>query len=193
MSRKSFFLWLGLMAAAPGCHEMQSAAISTKNHCWSQMAWSQVSCNYSNEPKPIRKNFGDGWRRGYYDVAGGASGKIPLFPPVKYWGACKGNPLGHSEMDAWFAGYREGAAAAQADNVGFWVQIPMSHDPVALKRSHIEEAIRAIHQAEQVPAPRPNDENGPPAPEGPLPAPEILPPSKQPNSTAVPDDSVLRR
>jgi hypothetical protein len=80
------------------------------------------------------------------------------------------NPLGRDQIDAWFAGYRNGALAAEQDNVGYWMQIPMSGGNGPPK----EDVVTVTEPpAEQV-AP-------PDAGALPLPPPENLPPARQTN------------
>ncbi|HEY5315808.1 MAG TPA: hypothetical protein VIK18_24985 [Pirellulales bacterium] len=170
MSRKAWWLILALSLGASGCKapSVQEQFISLKNRSWAKIAWAQEFPRYRKQPAPIRKTFGAGWREAYYDVAQGGSGKIPLFPPIDYWGVKYQNPMGRDQIDAWFAGYRVGAIAAQQDNVGFWIQIPMSGGD---KAPQADVTTIAEPPAEQVPA---SD-----AGTLPLPPPENLPPARQ--------------
>ena len=172
MTRKACCLLLALCVAAPGCRipQLQDELISLKNRGWAKVAWTQDYPRYIKQPRPIRSAFGAGWREAYYDVAQGGSGKIPLFPPVRYWAVKYQNPLGRDQVDAWFAGYRVGAHAAEQDNVGYWIQIPMSGGdkaPVA----DVTTVTTPEPPAEQVPAPD--------AGALPPPPPEALPPARQ--------------
>lgn len=181
MARKAWWLILVVALGASGCKlpTVQERFISWKNRSWAKIAWCQVHRHYNNQPKPIRTSFGAGWREAYYDVAQGGNGKIPLFPPVEYWGVKYQNPLGRDQIDAWFAGYRTGALAAEQDNVGFWIQIPMSggNGPPKDDVTTTEEP-----PAEQVPAPD--------AGALPLPPPENLPPARQSSYTV--GDATIR-
>jgi hypothetical protein len=181
MSCKAWLLILALSLGASGCKlpSVQEQFIALKNRSWAKIAWAQEYPRYRKQPPPIRKSFGAGWREAYYDVAQGGSGKIPLFPPVDYWGVKYQNPMGRDQIDAWFAGYRFGAVAASQDNVGFWIQIPMSGDPSA---THEMVTTAAEPPAEQV---------SPPDSEAlPLPPPENLPPARQ--TSFVPGDATIR-
>jgi hypothetical protein len=171
MTRKACCLLLALCAATPGCNipQVQDELISLKNRGWSKIAWAQESPRYCDQPRPINTAFAEGWREAYYDVAQGGSGKLPLFPPVKFWSVKYQNPLGRDQIDAWFAGYRKGALAAEQDNVGYWSQIPMSGGDKPLKADQVTATTEPA--AEQVPAPQPGAL--------PPPAPEELPPAKQ--------------
>jgi hypothetical protein len=99
---------------------------------------------------------------------------------VDYWGVKYQNPRGRDQIDAWFVGYKQGAIAAKQDNVGFWVQLPMSwgwqpkRPPMAVTTPETP--------AEQLPAPGPGAL--------PPPEPEILPPARQTQS--APATSTIR-
>jgi hypothetical protein len=181
MSCKAWCLILALSLGASGCKlpQVQEQMISLKNKSWAKIAWAQDSSHYRKQPPPIRKTFGAGWRAGYYAVAEGGTGKIPLFPPVEYWGVKYQNPLGRDQIAAWFAGYRLGALAAEQDNAGYWMEIPMSGGNAPPKDDVTKVAEPP---AEQLPAPD--------AGVLPVPPPEDLPPARQTNST--PGDATIR-
>lgn len=176
MSRTAQCLLLALAIGMPGCSlpQFQEQVIALKNRSWAKIAWAQERGRYCNQPKPIRKTFGAGWREAYYDVAQGGSGTMPLFPPSDYWGVKYQNPLGRDQIDAWFAGYHYGAIAAKQDNVGVWMQIPTSGEPG--KKEQL--AVAAEPAAEQLPAPA-TDSLPPPQP----PPAENLPPAQQTSFT----------
>jgi hypothetical protein len=60
-------------------------------------------------------DYAQGFEDGYYDVASGGDGCPPALPPKKYWRATYSTPAGAEHVDAWFQGFRDGAAAATAD------------------------------------------------------------------------------
>ncbi|HEX4147952.1 MAG TPA: hypothetical protein VHY20_03150, partial [Pirellulales bacterium] len=71
MARISCCLLLALCAAISGCAipQVQDQFIAAKNRCWAKIAWKQEASRYCNQPKPIHKTFGAGWREAYFDVA----------------------------------------------------------------------------------------------------------------------------
>jgi hypothetical protein len=83
---------------------------------------------------PLCKDFETGWRQGYYDVANGMDGQRPITPPRRYWAARYQSPAGQKQVEAWFAGYELGAAAAQRDGIGYWAFVPTSMGVPAQER-----------------------------------------------------------
>ena len=129
MSRKLLLAIAGLMLLG-GCTTIQDYTISQRNRYWSWYAWFIQKPHVrakTGAPKPIEKHYGEGWRTGYRDVChGGKSESVPLFPPQKYWGVQYQNFLGSDEIRAWFAGWKDGAKAAEADGTKIWVPLPCS-------------------------------------------------------------------
>jgi hypothetical protein len=158
MNIKTLWLMVGSLLFVPGClSQIQDAGISSKNHCWAHFAWKlqRPSIDKYCAPRPLVENYGKGWRRGYYDVAMGGGGQVPLLPPNCYWGIGHMNPLGHEEIRAWFAGYQDGAMAAKQDGVGFWSRIMTSCNP---KNHETEQrGTEAPVPAEEVPPGNPLD------------------------------------
>jgi hypothetical protein len=161
----------GLLAISAGCSTLQEISIATKNKMWAQWAWMQDRGKYAEQPKPMFKHFGKGYRNGYYDVANGANGRTPLLPPVKYWGVKHQNPLGRDEIKAWFDGYQDGALAAEQDNVGYWMTIPLAPDYAPCTKTEI------LPPSENV---LPGKPPGAPS------VPEELPPAKGPDADKTP-------
>ncbi len=131
MSRLYLWMALGLAVVATGCAELQDLAIASRNRNAAYSAWKAARWDYWRQGVPYRtrEHISRGFRQGYYDVAGGGSGKVPLFPPHDYWGVRYQTPAGNELVAAWFRGYRDGAMAAERDGVGYFNQIPASSAP----------------------------------------------------------------
>jgi hypothetical protein len=125
-----FLLLLGVVMSA-GClkwPQVQDVFIPMRKRFWAHRAWNLEKPKLEAEGKtrPWLDDYGTGFRAGYYDIAMGGSGTIPLLPPTKYWGAKYHNPTGREEVEAWFAGYDDGVVAGQQDAVGQWMPIQTS-------------------------------------------------------------------
>lgn len=158
-TRAFIVLGLALLTISTGCKfpSIQEYEIKLRNRYWAAKAWRQVRGSYREQGAghPILDDFGRGWRDGYYAVAFGGSGEIPLFPPTRYWGSHHQNPTGRDEIQSWFAGWQEGVAAAKADGVGYWMEIPMSGgEEAAVER---QRAARDRGTVERVPAGEPTE------------------------------------
>lgn len=71
-------------------------------------------------------DYARGWRTGYYDVLMGSDGRLPPVPPPRYWHASYQTVEGQTKIDCWFAGYQDGAIAAQCDSGGEALVLPTS-------------------------------------------------------------------
>jgi hypothetical protein len=73
------------------------------------------------------KHFGRGFKCGFEDyLFAGGSGDPPLFPPQEYWGVGYETAEGYLQIQDWFAGYRQGAAAARESGYRQFVILPMA-------------------------------------------------------------------
>jgi hypothetical protein len=188
---------IAALVMASGCESflpaIQDAEINCRNKYWAKLAWKQVEPAYRKEGagKPLLNDFARGYRDGYASVAGGSSGMtMPLLPPTRYWGAKHQNPTGRDEIASWFSGFEQGMAAAKADGVGYWMEIPTSGgEERALTERRARWYARNHPPAEQVP---------PGAPVEPVPGemPEPLPDTTEelpPAKTTFRPSRLLRR
>ena len=104
---------------------MNDFVMGWRNAAWARQAWHEHKYLYVEEPQFV--TFGQGFRDGYADVAGGASGCVPGLPPRSYWTWKYQTGEGQAKVAAWFAGYPHGARAAQEDGAGNFQQIQVSH------------------------------------------------------------------
>ncbi|HEX4128640.1 MAG TPA: hypothetical protein VHZ24_01270 [Pirellulales bacterium] len=183
MTRTTTWLALVWLTAAVGCKfpSVQEYEIKWRNQFWAKKAWRQVEPMYraSGAKKPILDDFGRGFRDGYFAVAMGSDGTIPLFPPTLYWGTKHQNPTGRDEIAAWFAGYQEGVTAADKDGVGYWMQIPMSGGEETAIAEAEDRRKRRFGKPEDVPA-------GPPIETVPVPIEELPPTPTMPGPALSP-------
>ncbi|NUQ62830.1 MAG: hypothetical protein HUU20_10095 [Pirellulales bacterium] len=77
----------------------------------SEEAWNQV--RQASAGTAFSHDFESGFKDGYseYLYAGGSTVPPPV-PPRRYWNEKWQNPEGHQAIEDWYAGYREGTAAA---------------------------------------------------------------------------------
>lgn len=78
-------------------------------------AWKKNSDYWDNEIH--KKDFGNGFRTGYYAVMQGKGTRPPTLPPRKYWSACNMKEDCKERTLSWFNGYASGANAALGDGV----------------------------------------------------------------------------
>ena len=87
-------------------------------------AWNCRKQHFCNEK--YQREFSQGFKAGYMDVADGGTGCTPSFPPRDYWGWKYQSCEGQARVAAWFAGYPHGARAGEEDGIGNWSQIQTS-------------------------------------------------------------------
>lgn len=122
--------WILLIAvlAAPGCAVMRTVGLlqepetDAKNHHLAKAAWKRHEPYY--EGMVACEDFARGWKAGYFDVASGRDGCLPLIPPARYRGARYQTPAGHARAQAWFDGFEEGASVAHDEGIGAFAYVP---------------------------------------------------------------------
>jgi hypothetical protein len=120
-------------------------------------------------------DYSRGFEDGYYDVASGGDGCTPALPPAKYWRATYASPLGQEHVDAWFEGFRDGAAAAKAEGA-------VGVGTIRIAREHREVHHRTEAVKPAVPLDSPTEPPEPPPPE----AQSAEPPSSLPDAPIQP-------
>jgi hypothetical protein len=96
-----------------------------RNQVWARQSWHENKHCFADQP--YLHDFSEGYRHGYREVASGGSGCPPALPPRCYWTWHYQTPEGQAKVAAWFSGYPHGAAAAERDKAGQWMQIQVSH------------------------------------------------------------------
>ena len=98
--------------------------IGWRNEVWARQSWHDNK--YAFADQAYLADFGIGYRAGYQEVASGGNGCPPPLPPRKYWKWHYETPEGQAKIAAWFAGFPHGAAAAEQDCAGEWMEIPVA-------------------------------------------------------------------
>lgn len=97
-------------------NSIYEASNQIHNRLRADRVWRRESRAYSDEPH--FKDFGAGFRQGYFDVACGENGCPPPLPPRTYWRRHYETPEGQEQIAAWYAGYPHGVRAAEQDLAG---------------------------------------------------------------------------
>ncbi|MEQ1824659.1 MAG: hypothetical protein ABL921_01890 [Pirellula sp.] len=95
-----------------------------RNRSSASKAWHCRKHHFCNH-KHLRE-FAEGFKAGYADVADGGTGCTPAFAPRDYWGWKYQSCEGQARVAAWFSGYPHGARAAEEEGIGNWTQIQSS-------------------------------------------------------------------
>jgi hypothetical protein len=136
-SRQTLALCVLALALNVGCTAVQGIrehiayndtvndfVLEWRNNAWASQAWHQRKWQFVGQP--YLREFGEGFRAGYADVANGGNGCTPALPPRKYWNWRYQSGEGQAKVAAWFAGYPHGAKAAEEDGAGLYSQIQVS-------------------------------------------------------------------
>lgn len=110
--------------------------MSYRQKCMATKAWHSSKHCYANQK--YLKDFARGFKAGYMDVAAGGNGCTPAFPPREYWGWKYQSHEGQARVAAWFAGYPNGAMAAEKEGVGNWTQIQTSR---GIQNQYVEHGL----------------------------------------------------
>lgn len=96
-----------------------------RNRIVAENTWRQVE--KTNPDEPFSPDYASGFKCGYSDyLCYGGTGEPPPLPPRKYWRKYHQTPEGHQGILDWFAGFRHGAALAQASGQRELVTVPTS-------------------------------------------------------------------
>jgi hypothetical protein len=144
--------------------------ISGRNCRLANLAWAELQKNRPQDPYSV--DYGRGFRTGFADfLDAGGSGEPPAIPPWRYRLYKYQTPSGERAIEDWYAGFRDGAAQAQASGYRRFVIVRPSMAAVGAVAA--QSAGRHQSTASQPAAEAP-----------PLPMPRTLPPVPPP-----PDDS----
>lgn len=127
----TFCLAMVLLASSSGCAGFSDLGIMARDRSAAYKAWKGARWSYFQQGVgcKMREHIGRGFQEGYYDVAQGGDGQVPLFPPGYYWGAEYQNPTGNEYVAAWFRGYSDGALAAEQAGIAGYHSLPTSWAP----------------------------------------------------------------
>ncbi len=96
----------------------------SRNYGWAELAWGQVCAQGGG---PYSEDYAAGFKDGFAEyLFRGGDGEPPLVAPLRYRRASYQTPQGYAAIGDWFAGYRQGAAAARASGAREWITGPSS-------------------------------------------------------------------
>ena len=96
---------------------------------WRNRVWANRAYNARREmmdPGPYEADYRRGFVAGYTNVAQGGQGCTPSLPPRIYWSWRYQSAEGQVKVQAWYAGFPQGARAAEEDGVGNFYQIQVA-------------------------------------------------------------------
>ena len=105
-----------------GCASIEDYHYCYVNHRRAANAW-KVTCSTSDR-RLLSSDYEHGWKHGYFDVSTGGCGEPPVIPPNKYWSPRYQNEAGQAAIEDWYAGFQDGATAAESDGSGAFHYIP---------------------------------------------------------------------
>ena len=128
-----------------------------RNRYLAEQAWKEAQALCPGQT--YSEDYACGFKAGYADyLYEGGGGEPPPFPPTRYWGVGWESPAGARAMADWNAGFRHGAAAAEASGRRELVVLPLTDDPPEgppLPRLGFEpDTAPAPDGAEVLPSPR---------------------------------------
>jgi hypothetical protein len=181
----NFGLVIVMLIASHGCSGFSDLSISARNRSAAYKAWKTAKWTYWDQGVgcTMREHIGRGFQQGYYDVANGGDGQLPLFPPGYYWGPEYQNPRGNEYVAAWFRGYTDGAQAAEQAGIGGYHSLPTSWAPPYASDPDSPDGGYSPYRA-------PSGINAPNAPGGGTPPVEGIPPGRFDTSPSLPAPSV---
>ena len=153
--------WSGA-ATSPGtvCRNLTEAPLdalddkeeSVRNTRLAAAAWAEF---HGAQPEhSYSVHYADGFQYGFADyLYAGGSGNPPVTPPWNYRRTEYETPQGRQATDDWFAGFRQGATAAQASGYRELVVVHVTpHGPVGMPPGTGEEDLRNPGRREAGPA-----------------------------------------
>jgi hypothetical protein len=168
---------------------LQETREELRNKELADKAWLQACQGNAHSP-----DHGRGFKDGFADyLRGGGTGLPPPLPPRQYWAFKYQTPEGHKAIEEWYAGYRDGAAAARETGLRQLVTVP-THSallppqppPLPGPPLALPSPLPLVGPVEEMPLPK-QGVNGPPPPAQPIeeaPAPKhssvggLAPPTK---------------
>ncbi|MFO0969271.1 MAG: hypothetical protein U0793_27255 [Gemmataceae bacterium] len=107
------------------CRSTEEMREHCRNKRWAEETWRQVAARgaYSSD-------YAHGFKAGFADyLFGGGDGEPPVMAPPRYRTMGYQSAAGRQAIEDWFAGFRHGAAEAQASGRRQWIVGPSSLDP----------------------------------------------------------------
>ncbi len=173
----------GLCAAGAGCGSfwentrrnvaeapvfgIDQCRISKRNQRLANEAWEAIA---RGQPRrAFSPDYACGFKAGYADyLESGGNGQPPAVPPFHYRLSKYQTPEGYQAIETWYAGFRDGSAAARASGLRQVFVLPLSAPPVNALVRNPDAPAEPVLPAEvptpgsrELPAPRPADPNSP--------------------------------
>jgi hypothetical protein len=139
-----------ILLILPGCAAIEDWHYSTTNCLLSECAWVKCAKN------PLRilcpSDYGVGWKEGYRSIAMGGAGNPPTLPPKQYWSPKYQSPDGQQAIAAWYAGFHDGAVAAESSGTGQFHYLRPYGMPAACPDHNVIESHPEVLPPEPPPA-----------------------------------------
>lgn len=104
---------------APGCasiyDEVDECLMNKRNECSAFFAWRAHNKYWDCEP--FKRDFGRGFKDGYFDTLNGGGECPPTLPPRCYWSIHNSGPNSKQRTVSWYNGYAAGSMAAVSEGV----------------------------------------------------------------------------
>jgi len=115
---------LGLSTGCMGAAGLQDWSYNRANRSRAAKSYRE---SYSAEQRhSLSRDFEDGFKKGYFDLATGRDCKVPPVAPPKYWSASYQSCETRGQVEDWFRGYQCGVASAQKCGLGEFNNVPVS-------------------------------------------------------------------
>lgn len=137
-------LGLALSLIGSGCRVWYAAArnLAYEAHLNSDSRWENRedaeqarhawrACHRDDPHGSRQPDYACGFKDGFADyLRAGGNGQPPPLPPRRYWHAKYRTPTGHQAVEAWYAGFSEGVAAAKNSGLRRWRVVSLHAGPV---------------------------------------------------------------
>jgi hypothetical protein len=168
MRRNVLLLAIALGTASAGCgsfwentarnlteapiYGIDTHRITQRNDRLAREAWAEVS--QANPKHAFSPDYADGFIEGYADyLESGGNGQPPAVPPYRYRLSRYQTPEGVRAIEDWYAGFKHGAAVAQASGLREVIVLRLSAPPInAVETRPTAPAVPAIPH--ELPPPR---------------------------------------
>lgn len=112
-------------SCGPNCYDPATDSSRVRRIAKSQARKSMTRLWWQTKSRPSC-DFREGYTQAYVDIAEGGTGVVPAVPPERYWKSKNRSAEGYARAEEWFAGYRTGASAAEAEGLSQYNTIPTS-------------------------------------------------------------------
>jgi hypothetical protein len=133
------------------CNHLDQRRTHGKHYRLATCAWERIKWQQPELSADFERGFKDGFAD-YLDFGG--IGEPPPLPPRTYWKNRYQSPAGYAAVEDWFAGFRQGAADAEASGWRNYATVPSS---VGISDDMISAGLNQHRDRhiESIPAPAP--------------------------------------